>query len=297
MTPLLMACQMGYRGIVKLLLKKGAKIDQGNAHQGVTPLIMAAYSDRPEILQVLIEHGADINKGDYDGDTALFSAIARKNPDCVELLLKPQYKCDVQIRNKKDLNAVEYAIVKSTSEVCTLVLNSESFQPSQTDRSGFNALHTAAKKGNARAVAIILQKAPNIVNNKKDDGWTALHLAAGNDNYETIVLILSQKHCDINARSNAGATPLHTAVTNGYVRIVEKLLEKGADMNAQDKDGDTSLHLACMLINRPSLMQQLESDGDAEKKKTDNIAIAVVLVQKGAKVDIENQSEKLLLIS
>ena len=42
-TPLISACRSGYRGIVKLLLEKGAKVDLANVRQGLTPLIIAAH--------------------------------------------------------------------------------------------------------------------------------------------------------------------------------------------------------------------------------------------------------------
>ena len=99
-TALLSAAGSGQLDIVRLLIAKGAKIDQGNVSFGtvrhgdvalkeLTPLMLAAPYGTPEMIQTLLAAGADPKRRDVRGMTPLMLAVASENQDprVVELLL------------------------------------------------------------------------------------------------------------------------------------------------------------------------------------------------------------------
>ena len=63
-TPLYIACDKGHVDAARLLLERGAKIDETsifNGMEGVTPLHIASYGGHIEVVRLLLERGADVH--------------------------------------------------------------------------------------------------------------------------------------------------------------------------------------------------------------------------------------------
>ena len=74
-TPLHLAAELADRDIVKLLLDKGAKVDEKDDESGFTPLHHAARLGNKNAAELLIARGADINAKDKQGHTPLYVAV------------------------------------------------------------------------------------------------------------------------------------------------------------------------------------------------------------------------------
>ena len=72
--------------LIKMLLSKGAKIDERNEN-GETALIIAAKQGNNFIVGLLLEHGANVTCSDFLEHTALYYAAENGNNDIVEKLL------------------------------------------------------------------------------------------------------------------------------------------------------------------------------------------------------------------
>lgn len=59
-TPLMSAARKGLDTVVKLLIEKGASVNERNKH-GQTALILAALEGKAKVVKVLLEKGADPN--------------------------------------------------------------------------------------------------------------------------------------------------------------------------------------------------------------------------------------------
>ena len=85
-TPLLEGAENGHKGVVQLLLDKGADPNKAD-RAGSTPLHKAAYYwDHKDVVRLLLGRGADPNKEDGDGVTPIKVAAEFGRKDVVALL-------------------------------------------------------------------------------------------------------------------------------------------------------------------------------------------------------------------
>lgn len=66
-------------------LKKGADIEEES--EGMTPLLLAIDLNLAQLTQFLLSQGANVHAKDSYGNTALYIAIRKKNPELVRLVL------------------------------------------------------------------------------------------------------------------------------------------------------------------------------------------------------------------
>jgi hypothetical protein len=94
---LLIAIERGHLDIVKLLIEKGAQVDEARIGDSVTPLLIAAGHGHLEIVKLLIEKGAQVNQARIsDGGLPLFFAAQNGHAEVVELLIQKGAEIDVK---------------------------------------------------------------------------------------------------------------------------------------------------------------------------------------------------------
>ncbi|KAH9498594.1 hypothetical protein Btru_007700 [Bulinus truncatus] len=90
--------------VVHILLENGAEINKGDGNQD-TPLHWAAYKNNVGCVKLLLQRGANVNAIDYNQDTPVIWAAKKGNLDVIKVLL--DYNADVDIRNKNGNTALQ----------------------------------------------------------------------------------------------------------------------------------------------------------------------------------------------
>ena len=90
MAPLHYAARNGRKGVVELLIAKGAKVNERNIEfsQGWTPMHYAAFYGQKEIVEPLVIVGAQVNAKDIMNRTPLDLAVLNHKKETADLLRK-----------------------------------------------------------------------------------------------------------------------------------------------------------------------------------------------------------------
>lgn len=217
-TALHRAARRGQRGVIELLLSRGADVnakanvtDRKSLHDkyrgtasvdldGVTPLYMAHGG--LEIMELLLANGADVNANGKNGDSPLHGAIKRTGTK-----IESFSRAELLLTAGADVNAKDFQ--------------------------GKSALHLAVFYDLPAIAELLITRNAN-VNGRDKSGDTPLHQAHV---HPKLTELLLASGADVNARNSYGATPLHDA----NVVVAELLLASGADVNAKDSSGLTPL--------------------------------------------------------
>lgn len=125
MTPLMEFTQRGILKMVKLLIKKGAKIDLQDIH-GYSALMWALDRCYYNIARYLIESGANLNLTDKKGDSALDTALVlisgkKRFKFAKWLISQPSITQDIKIHAieslKKNIDELKIELLKYKEEL------------------------------------------------------------------------------------------------------------------------------------------------------------------------------------
>lgn len=231
------AAYYGQVEIAKMLIAKGADVNDASTRDTETPLHFAATGGQLEMIKLLIEHGANINAlCDQNTHSALDRALWAKggaNKDIIRYLIA---------------NGAKHSKIHAASVLGDITLAEEAISSgddiNSQDLSGETPMHWAVKSGNAAKSMIdfLIGRGAN-VEGRSHKGPTPLYIAASDGNQAAVEALLAHG-ANVNAEGAFGGRPLTAAQSSGHREVSELLLKHGADSNVADAFGGTPLHNA-----------------------------------------------------
>ena len=243
---------------------------------GATALHKAAQSGDEDVIALLLDHGAFIDQQTPTlGHTALMDAVLHKQETAVRRLLDRGAKTG--IRTHYDKTALDLAHADGLSRIAWLM---EAAQERTSAYAASQALVAGVKANDVDKVrrliadgACIDERTPML--GTLDDDYTPLGLAA-RDGHAEIVHALLEAGADISRLNGLmRATAGHEAGYMGHADVARLLVQHrdgclALDIDAQGAyNGYTALHDAVW---------------------HDHLAVAVVLVEAGARLDLETHA-------
>ena len=163
--PLLSAVGYNQRDMVKLLLERGAKVDQ-QEEDGIlgTPLIFAAIEGNADIARDLLAAEANVNSRNSNGATALMEAVEEKHTALVPLLL--QAGADVNAADNFGVTALWHAASQGNLATAKLLIDAGADVNARSSNQG-SILETAAL--DAKSVEMVRLLLKHGASRKMDD--------------------------------------------------------------------------------------------------------------------------------
>jgi ankyrin repeat protein len=221
----LWCCRHGLDKALPVLLKK-EKVNLGQkTSDGETALVLACEgksAGHANVVKLLLAKGADVNQKLDTGETVLHVAAFNGNAKMVQVLLKA--KANVAAKDKSGYTPLHLAAWNGHAAVVAELLNAGA-KADTTVNGGYTPLHAAAWKGQYNVVKLLLDNKAN-VNAKDSDGLTPLHKAAWNGHLN-VVRLLVESGANVNAKDNDGYTPLVKAREQKKTAVVVYLKSKG----------------------------------------------------------------------
>ncbi|KAK3082798.1 hypothetical protein FSP39_005557 [Pinctada imbricata] len=176
-SPLFIAAENGFSGIVIALLAKGAETMQCRHSDRASPLLISSERGHLEVVKKLLENMKgqnSINLANFENSTPLLLATLNNHTKICEILL--ENNADINIQNKN----------------------------------GYNPILVASRNGNAKLISLFLQNGADIDSHTLDDGNTPLHFAAMMGN-KVATKILLTRGADMEKKNEQGLTPVVVA--------------------------------------------------------------------------------------
>jgi ankyrin repeat protein len=172
--------------VVKILLDKGADINQKLGENRSTPLIEEITKGNIDVFKLLLERGADVN-GQTNGITPLMVAILKDNNEMAKLLI--EYGANVDLKSTTGETALLIASGKGNVDLVSLLIEKGANVNIQ-NLDGYSALMVASIAGKTDIVKLLIQNGANLELETPELGETALTLATANDKTEVVKLLL-----------------------------------------------------------------------------------------------------------
>lgn len=266
-TPLLFAARVGDLTSARLLVEKGARVND-EAPAGASALHIAILSGQSQVATFLLDSGADPDSA-TGGYTPLHTAVLRGDHALVEQLLAKGADPNALLTNSTPVrrSSQDWALHPSWVGATPMWLASKFMEADLmrllaaagadsrfVKKDGTTVLMAALITGPGRRTGGI-QAAPPDPKEVERQALEAVRTAA-------------DLGADVNAVSAAGDSPLHVAAARRFDSVVQLLAERGAYLGAKNKKGQTPLGVAAAAVQRrpadPAYGEQQRPSSTAE---------------------------------
>ncbi|HEY3329794.1 MAG TPA: ankyrin repeat domain-containing protein [Capsulimonadaceae bacterium] len=301
---LMIASYNGNVGIVEMLVKAGARVNDSDDYLGYTPLVFAACCDDVRIAKVLIAAGALVEPKDENSRSAMHKAAQGGYLDFMALLIA--HGAEPSGR------ALEYALESGLTDSASMMMTPFVKKSLGLPDIGHGALVAAARGRDVDCFKLVaasgardLLKVPAIAGDvlstalwvEDDDSLAACVMSYDIPfrspevsrclfqaiRYTRLATFrrLVQSGAQVNVRDDFGRTPLVEAAEASNAKFIMELIAAGADINLQAPAGENVLFLAAANSN-PGVFAALVAAGSDVKVKNAQGVTTLMRAMQGA---------------
>ncbi|KAA0708464.1 Ankyrin repeat and EF-hand domain-containing protein 1 [Triplophysa tibetana] len=223
-TPLMLAAELGYDGIVSLLAKKNANMTLvDNEGKGLLFFCIHPTKRHMRCLQVALMGNADVNNASTNG-MPVFLLACEQAQDCEGMCLRILERgADPNATNQvTGQTALMEAIIGGAMELVRAILK-KGGNVNAVDKKGFHAAHFASERGFIEIIKVLSAYAADLGAVTKD-GDTPLHFAASGG-YTDCCRFLAQRGCNPKLKNQEGLLPRQIAKDCGHKATAKELMK------------------------------------------------------------------------
>lgn len=228
MPPLALAAKYGQPDMIRLLVKRGADLNE-------TRYPLLHWAGKPEAAKALLAAGAKVDARDAKGATALHLTSGAWTPSAETVKILIEAKADVRARDEKGSTPLHEAIKQRKLDIVTVLLAAGA-EVEAKDQRGNTPLSLAEEAG-PDFVALLKTAGA------KEDGRPALQKAVEAKDLKQVKSLL-QGGADPKAKGPASTTTTHAAAAIGEKEILAELILAGAAVDELNEVGLRPLHVA-----------------------------------------------------
>lgn len=194
--------------IADFLQKNPELLHQKLSEKGLTPLHIACEKSKSETVKLLLAKGAKINEISQNGNTPLFFAVDNfmESRAIMQVLLENQ--AAIFLKNNQEQTVWDYIyqqkkgkFFQKETDLLTLLTRFNYLPDTTANANKKNILHDLSERCDSPEITEFLVEKHKLDPNKTDiNGWTSLHYAAKGQNYE-VARILLKNGANINAQT------------------------------------------------------------------------------------------------
>ncbi|XP_032431965.1 receptor-interacting serine/threonine-protein kinase 4 [Xiphophorus hellerii] len=239
-TPLHLATERHQKLLAELLLGRRRTNVNAKDEDQYTPLHWAAQNGDEAMTRLLLDRGATINETDGQGRTPAHVACQHGQENVIRVLLSRN--ADVQVKGKNNWTALHFAAWQGHLGIVKLLVKQAGVNVDSQTTDGRTPLHLASQRGQYRVARILIELGADVRVTSSEQN-TALHVAAETGHTSTSRLLIKHQ-ADVNIQNAQGLTPLHLASQQGHLATVKMLIAEGADPYLSDRAQRIPCHLA-----------------------------------------------------
>ena len=230
----------------RLILKQSISVNDINASYE-TPLHLACALGHKPIVHLLVTNGADMYKRDCYNNAPIHRAVAKGHVEVANILIT-SFSCDPKgLSGYQGRTLLHFASAVGNIELITTSIEEYEISPLASDAIGKTPLHIAASHGQEEVVSLLITKYNSPVDYRSGYNLTPLHLACYCGDVSCIKRLICVHKADLSLCDDDGDTPLHKACMGGNVNIVRMLImEYKADLSVRDHQKSTPMHKAAL---------------------------------------------------
>lgn len=298
------AVTRGHKDIWQLLASEGVDI-HATDDEGRSACHWAAFTNNVEALEWLLNNDADGNKYDERGFAPVHVAVIKGHLEALKVLF--EMKADFRALDKFGSNVCHFAAENGHLEVLHWLYD-QNVDVNVLDVDGSTPFLDAVHFGHLECVTYLAERTPKHKTQGLSNGRTPLAIAVRYDQVHVAEWMIANGF-DVNEQYDLEDElwckewfALLDAIEMEHYEMTKLLLQKGANPNLHTAYGSTPLLLAAqdlsisylhLLIEYGACMEDVQDvDGDDVllcAVENEDIAVLRWLIDRGSKVDIENQ--------
>lgn len=271
-TPFFMATQIGSLEAARILLEKGADLNQLPKNAQAQLFIAAISGQNLKLVRLLIDIGVNPDQLDSNGKTQLSIAARNKQLNVVQVLLEKGADFNQLSLGEKAELFID--AVKGKNLGLTQLLLQKDSQLLTQYYYGNSLLLLAAKVCDLAMLRAMLENRDLL---KQPFNWRELLFTAVQQGHANLIQILQEKGFDLTQQKLDGETLLFVAASHGYVPIVHLLIAQGADANQPNSNGETPI-VGAARYDHLEVVQTLLERGEAKLGEISNDKRAELLI-------------------